>query len=169
MPLVRITCPRGALTPSRKRDVAASLTEIVLDAEVDAMTDTGRLVTVIHFQEVAADDWAVAGELRSAANAGAPDHFVVDVIVLEGLLEGARRADVHRRVTEAFQKAFGEGADPMLPLRVWVLVHDVREGSWGAGGGTVSALDVAQFINPELPATRRAEIVEFLARPARRS
>jgi phenylpyruvate tautomerase PptA (4-oxalocrotonate tautomerase family) len=132
MPLVRITYPRGALTPARKRDIAASLTDIVLDAEVDAVTDMGRMVTVIHFQEVAADDWAVAGVLRSSADAAAPDHFVVDVVVLEGLLEGARRTDVHRR-------------------------------SWGAGGQTVSALDVAQFINWELDAARRAEIEEFLA------
>ena len=163
MPLVRITYPRGALTPSRKRTLAASLTEIVLDAEVDAVTETGRLVTVIHFQEVAADDWAVAGTLRSAADTGAPDHFIVDVIVLEGLLEGARRSDVHRRVTDAFRRAFGEDADPLLPVRVWVLVHDVREGSWGAGGQTISALDVAQFINPELDAVRRAEISALVA------
>jgi phenylpyruvate tautomerase PptA (4-oxalocrotonate tautomerase family) len=164
MPLVRITYPRGALTRSQKREIARSLTDIVLDAEVDAVTENGRLVTVIHFNEAAADDWAVAGELRSAAEAEAPDHFIVDVIVLEGLLEGSRRADVHRRVSEAFQKAFGASAHPMLPLRVWVLVHDVREGSWGVGGQALSALDVAQFINPELGTARRAEIVGFLSR-----
>ena len=162
MPLVRLTYPRGALSAARKRQIAASLTEIVLDAEVDAVTETGRLVTVVQFQEVSPDDWAVAGELRAAAT-NPPDHFIVDVIVLEGLLEGARRTAVHRRVTEAFQKAFGEGGDPLLPLRVWVLVHDVREGSWGAGGGTVSALDVAQFINPALDAARRAEIAASIS------
>ena len=55
----------------------------------------------------------------------------------------------------------------MLPLRVWVLVHEVREGSWGAGGHTVSALDVAQFINSDLDAARRAEIAATVARPSR--
>lgn len=103
--------------------------------------------------------------LRSAAT-DPPDHFIVDVVALEGLLEGARRAAVHRRVTEAFQAVFGEAAHPLLPFRVWVLVHDVREGGWGAGGGTVSALDVAQFINPRLDAGRRAEIAASIARPA---
>jgi phenylpyruvate tautomerase PptA (4-oxalocrotonate tautomerase family) len=163
MPLVRITCPRGALTVARKRAIAASLTDIVLDAEVDEVTTMGRMVTVIQFTEVAADDWAVAGQLRSSADENAPDHFIVDVVVLEGLLEGPRRGDVHRRVTEAFKAAFGEGADPMLPLRVWVLVHDVREGSWGAGGQTVSALDVAQVIADDLSDGRRREITDFLA------
>jgi len=163
MPLVRITYPRGALTPEQKRQIAGALTEIVLDVEVDAVTDAGRMVTVVHFNEAAADDWAVGGQLRSTA-AGAPNHFIVDLIVLEGLLEGARRSDAHRRVTDVFRHAFGENADPMLPLRVWVLVHDVREGGWGAGGYAVSALDVAQFINADLTPERRAEIAADLAR-----
>lgn len=169
MPLVRITYPRGALARTQKREIAAALTDIVLDTEVDAVTASGRMVTVIQFQEVAADNWAVAGQLRSAADAGAPDHFIVDVIVLEGLLDGARRTAVHRRVTEAFQQAFGPDAHPLLPLRVWVLVHDLSEGSWGAGGQTVSAMDVAQFINPDLPSARRAEIAESLAKRLRES
>jgi phenylpyruvate tautomerase PptA (4-oxalocrotonate tautomerase family) len=166
MPLVRITYPRGALAAEQKRQIAADLTEIVLDAEVDAVTEAGRMVTVVHFNEAAADDWAVGGQLRSTA-AGAPNHFIVDLIVLDGLLDGARRSDAHRRVTDAFQKAFGEGGDPLLPLRVWVLVHEVREGGWGAGGQTVSALDVAQFINSDLDAARRAEIGASLARRSR--
>ena len=163
MPLVRVTHPQGALPPGPKERLAASLTEIVLDAEVDAVTEPGRMVTVVHFQEVAATDWAVGGTLRSHAEIR-PNHFVVDVIVLEGLLEGARRSDVHRRVTEAFQQAFGAEADPLLALRVWVLVHDVREGGWGAAGRTVSATDVAQFINPDLDPVRLAEIRTLIAR-----
>lgn len=166
MPLVRITYPRGAMTPEQKRQIASALTEIVLDAEVDAVTEAGRMVTVVHFNEAAADDWAVGGQLRSTTE-GAPNHFIVDLIVLEGLLDGARRSEAHRRVTEAFQKVFGDSGDPLLPMRVWVLVHEVREGSWGAGGQSVSALDVAQFINSDLDPARRAEIAASLARSAR--
>jgi phenylpyruvate tautomerase PptA (4-oxalocrotonate tautomerase family) len=158
MPLVRLTYPRGALAPAQKRRLAETLTQIVLDAEVDAVTDSGRMVTVVQFQEAAADDWAVGGELRSATS-GAPDHFIVDVIVLEGLLEGERRSAVHSRVAEAFRAVFEEdGGDPTRSLRVWILVQEIREGSWGAAGRTVSALDVAQFINPDLPGARKIEI-----------
>lgn len=167
MPLVRITYPRGALTPAQKRQLAESLTQIALEVEVDTVTAAGRMVTVVHFNEAAANDWAVGGQLRSSADAAAPNHFIVDLVVLEGLIEGTRKGDAHRRVTEAFQHAFGAHADPMLPLRVWVLVHDVREGAWGAGGQTVSALDVAQFINADLPAERRAEIAASVARQVR--
>jgi phenylpyruvate tautomerase PptA (4-oxalocrotonate tautomerase family) len=166
MPLVRITYPRGALTAEHKRRLAADLTEIVLDVEVDAVTAAGRMVTVVHFNEAAAEDWAVGGEMR-AASAAPPNHFIVDLIVLEGLLEGTRRSDAHRRVTAAFQQTLGAGADALLPLRVWVLVHELREGAWGAGGTTVSALDVAQFINSDIDAARRAEITAALARRPR--
>ena len=165
MPLVRITYPRGALSPDHKRRIARELTEIVLDVEVDAATDAGRMVTVVHFNEAAADDWAVGGEIRSTA-AEAPNHFIVDLVVLAGLLEGDRRSQAHRRVTEAFQATLGDG-DPLLPFRVWVLVHDVSEGGWGAGGRTVSALDVAQFINSDLHPARRAEIATSLASSSR--
>lgn len=165
MPLVRITYPRGALTQEHKRALASELTDVVLDAEVDAITPSGKMVTVVQFLEVAADDWAVGGQLRSDA-ADRPSPYVVDVIVLEGLLEGARRGDVHRRVTEGFRRALGDG-DPSLPLRVWVLVHEVREGSWGVAGRTVSALDVAQFLQPKLDPARRAEIAEAIARRAK--
>ena len=161
MPVVRVTYPRGALAPAQKRQIAAALTDIVLDAEVDAITDAGKMVTVIHFLEADADDWSVAGELRSAA-AAAPDHFIVDVVVLEGLLDARRKTAVHERVAAAFRTAFGEAADPLLAYRVWVLIHDVGEGSWGAGGRTVTALDVAQFIGGDLDARRRAEITSAL-------
>ena len=161
MPVVRVTYPRGALTPDRKRQLAASLTDIVLDAEVDTITEAGRMVTVIHFLEAAAEDWSVAGEMRAAASTK-PDHFIVDVVVLEGLLDAQRKTAVHERVTGAFREAFGEGGDPLLPFRVWVLIHDVGEGSWGAGGRTVSAFDVAQFIGGDVSDRRRAEITEAL-------
>jgi phenylpyruvate tautomerase PptA (4-oxalocrotonate tautomerase family) len=163
MPVVRISYPKGALSRAQKQQLAAELTEVVLDAEVDAATDNGRMVTVIQFQEAAADDWAVGGVLRSATESP-PNHFIVDVIVLQGLLEGDRRRATHRRIAEAFQHACGgpEG-DPLLALRVWVLIHEVREGSWGAAGGTVSALDVAQFIHPGLDAARRVEIGAAIA------
>jgi phenylpyruvate tautomerase PptA (4-oxalocrotonate tautomerase family) len=163
MPVVRLSYPRGALSRERKQKLAASITEIVLDAEVDAVTPMGRAVTVVHFNEAGDDDWAIGGELRSTLDSP-PTHFIVDVIVLEGLLEGERRGSVHSRITQAFQQAFADVDDPMLPLRIWVLVHEVREGSWGAAGTTVSALDVAGFINPDLAPELRAQVAARISK-----
>lgn len=89
----------------------------MLDAEVDAITPSGKMVTVMQFNEAAAEDWAVGGEMR-AASRGGPNHFIVDVIVLHGLLEGERRQATHRRIRGALQRAFADvpNADPMLAL-----------------------------------------------------
>ena len=160
MPLVRISYPVGALALAQKSQLAAELTEIVLDAEVDAVTEAGRMVTVIQFIQAAPTDWAVAGKLLVESDKRV-DHFIVDVIVLEALLEGPRRAAVHKRVTDAFKRVFPN--DPMLPFRVWVLVHEIREGSWGAAGQSIGALDVAGFINSKLDPALRAQIAEALA------
>ena len=157
MPVVRIAYPKGALTQQQKSRIAESLTQIVLDVEVDAVTDAGRMVTVVQFNEAELENWAVGGVLRSESGTG-PNHFIVELVVLEGLMEGARRTDAHRRVTEAIAEALGGKSDPIIALRVWVLIHEVREGSWGAGGMTVSALDVASFISAGLAPERRAEI-----------
>lgn len=169
MPLVRIQHPAGALPLAQKRALASSLTEIVLDAEVDAITEMGRSVTIVQFQEVRAEDWAVGGVLRSETDSP-PDHFLVDVFVLEGLLEDERRTKVHSRITHAFQDAFAPlGANPMLPLRVWVMIHEVPEGSWGAAGTSVSALDVARFINPEIDASLLAKVALRVGRSREKS
>ena len=161
MPVVRISCPLGSLSREQKAQIAESLTQIVLDVEVDAVTDAGRMVTVVQFHEAAPENWAVGGQLRSP-DASGPNHFIVELIVLQGLLDGSRRTDAHRRVTQAFADALG-AADPLAMMRVWVLIHEVREGSWGAGGMTVSALDVASFLSADLSAARRDEITAALA------
>lgn len=164
MPLVRIQHPEGALPIAQKRALAASITEIVLDAEVDAVTDMGRSVTIVQFQEVRAEDWSVGGVLRSESESR-PDHFLVDVYVLDGLLDDTRRTRIYSRVTRAFQDAFVPlGENPMLPLRVWVLIHEVPEGRWGTAGTAVSALDVARFINPELDPAFLERVTERLER-----
>jgi len=165
MPVVRMSYPKGALSQAQKQMLASEITDIVLDAEVDAVTANGKSLTVVQFHEAAVEDWAVGGVLGAAAGPG-PKHFIVDVVVLQGLLEGERRAATHRRITTAFQHAFAgdPNADPMLPMRVWVLVHELREGSWGGAGTTVSALDVADFINPALDAARRSEIAAAIGR-----
>ena len=95
MPLVRITHPRGALPLEQKRRLVAALTDIVLDVEVDAVTDAGRMVTVIQFHEAADHDWAVAGQLRSETSAQ-PNHFIVDLVVRVVRELGQRRPQRRR-------------------------------------------------------------------------
>jgi phenylpyruvate tautomerase PptA (4-oxalocrotonate tautomerase family) len=61
--------------------------------------------------------------------------FKVDVTTPEGALSDRRRAELVDQATKLILEAAGIPEDQAL--RVWVLCHEVAEGSWGAGGHVV--------------------------------
>jgi phenylpyruvate tautomerase PptA (4-oxalocrotonate tautomerase family) len=58
--------------------------------------------------------------------------FKVDVTTPEGALSDRRREELVAEATRVVREAAGIGEEDAL--RVWVLLHEVAEGSWGAGG-----------------------------------
>lgn len=56
----------------------------------------------------------------------------LDVTTPEGGLSQRRRAELVAEATRLVREAVGIGDEDAL--RVWVLCHEVAEGSWGAGG-----------------------------------
>jgi phenylpyruvate tautomerase PptA (4-oxalocrotonate tautomerase family) len=65
----------------------------------------------------------------------ADPHAVIDVSVPDGALSERRKAGLVEEATKLVLDATGWG--PEAGIRVWVLIHDVPEGSWGAGGQVV--------------------------------
>ena len=68
MPLVRITYPRGALSPDHKRRIARALTEIVLDVEV------GRTVSALDVAQFINSDLDPARRAEIAASVAPSSH-----------------------------------------------------------------------------------------------
>ncbi|WP_441948304.1 tautomerase family protein [Nocardia sp. 2TAF39] len=67
--------------------------------------------------------------------------FRVDVTVPEGALSDRRKAGMLEQVTADVLTAAGLGeADA---LRVWVLIHEQPEGTWGAAGNVVRFAELA--------------------------
>jgi phenylpyruvate tautomerase PptA (4-oxalocrotonate tautomerase family) len=66
---------------------------------------------------------------------GAPTHFVLDVTTPQGALSDRRRAEMTKEMTEQVKEAAGLSDED--GIRVWVLMHEIAEGSWGANGGIV--------------------------------
>jgi phenylpyruvate tautomerase PptA (4-oxalocrotonate tautomerase family) len=77
-----------------------------------------------------------ADSTHDANGADAPAHFVIDVTTPQGALSDRRRAELTREMTDQVLEAAGLSAAED-GIRVWVLMHEVAEGSWGAGGGIV--------------------------------
>lgn len=127
MPMIELTVPAGTLTPEGRESVQRELAAVLLRWEGAPDTEFFR-----------AQAWSYLHELPAGAQVTAEDdapRFRVDVTVPQGAVSDRRKAGLVKDATETVLRAAGlTEADA---LRVWVLIHEQAEGTWGAGGGIV--------------------------------
>ena len=124
MPQIQLTVPAGALTEEGAASIQATLAATLLKWEGAPENDFFR-----------AQAWSYLHELPTGAQITAADtdpRFRVDVTVPLGALNDKRKAGLVKDVTEHVLAAAGLGPDQAL--RVWVLIHEQADGTWGAGG-----------------------------------
>ena len=126
MPIFEVTYPQGALTPDARSKLMEELTTVLLRAERAPDTEFFRNVTWSYVHELPDNGVHAAG--RPVAD----PTFKVDVTTPEGALSDRRREELVAEATRVVREAAGIGEEDAL--RVWVLLHEVAEGSWGAGG-----------------------------------
>ncbi|MEU9452679.1 tautomerase family protein [Streptomyces sp. NPDC048277] len=132
MPLIRLTAPTGSLTEAGRSTVQRDLAAVLLRWEGAPDTPFFR-----------AQAWSHLVELPEGAQTTAEDdapRFLVDVTVPEGALSERRRAGLVEDATRTVLEAAGLTAADAL--RVWVLVHEQPDGTWGAGGSVVRYADL---------------------------
>ncbi|MFI0088695.1 4-oxalocrotonate tautomerase family protein [Streptomyces bobili] len=132
MPMIRLTTPAGALTQQGRHSVQRDLAAVLLRWEGAPDTAFFR-----------AQAWSYLVELPQAAQITAEDdapRFLVEVTVPQGALSERRKAGLVEEVTKTVLAAAGLGRDDAL--RVWVLVHEQPDGTWGAGGSVVRHADL---------------------------
>ena len=129
MPTFSLTYPQGALDPEARTRLVDDLTTALLRAERAPETQFFRDIT-----------WAYVHELPGGAVhvAGAPAErpvFKLDVTTPQGALSDRRRAELVAEATRLIREAAGIPHEEAL--RIWVLMHEVPEGRWGAGGQVI--------------------------------
>jgi phenylpyruvate tautomerase PptA (4-oxalocrotonate tautomerase family) len=129
MPIFEVTYPEGALTPDARSKVVEELTTALLRAERAPDTDFFRSVTWSYVHELP------AGSVHAAGQPVSEPTFKIDVTTPEGALSDRRREELVAEATSIVRDAAGIGDEDAL--RVWVLLHEVAEGSWGAGGQVI--------------------------------
>ncbi|TDP32972.1 tautomerase family protein [Nocardia ignorata] len=133
MPMIHLTAPAGALTGQARAGLMTSLPTALLTWEGAPDTAFFRAQAWCRFEEVAEGAFAALGDDRP--------RFRVDVTVPEGGLSDRRKAGLVTEVTDQILAAAGlTEADA---LRVWVIVHEQAEGTWGAGGHIVKFQELA--------------------------
>ena len=129
MRLIDVTYPEGALTPEQRTQLADGLTTALLRAERAPDTDFFRSVTWVYVHELP------EGTVLSAGRPVEQPTFKVDVTTPEGALSDRRRKELVAEATRVVREVAGLGEED--GMRVWVLCHEVAEGSWGAAGQVV--------------------------------
>lgn len=132
MPMIQITVPAGALTAEGRASIQQELARILLRWEGAPDTAFFRSVTWSYLHELP------EGVLTTAE--GNAPRFRVDVTVPHGALSDRRKAGLVADVTPAVLAA--AGLPESEALRVWVLIHEQPDGTWGAGGSIVRYADL---------------------------
>ncbi|WP_245821864.1 tautomerase family protein [Lentzea waywayandensis] len=130
--MIELTAPAGSLTDAGRKSVQRDLAALLLKWEGAPDNEFFRSVA-----------WTYLHELPTGAQTTAEDdapRFRVDVRVPAGALSDRRKAGLVQEATALVLEAAGLGeADA---LRVWVLIHEQPEGTWGAGGQIVKFADL---------------------------
>ncbi|MET8446003.1 tautomerase family protein [Streptomyces sp. NPDC005209] len=132
MPSIRLTAPAGALTEQGRHSVQRDLASVLLRWEGAPDTAFFR-----------AQAWSYLVELPEGAQTTAEDdapRFLVEVTVPQGALSERRKAGLVEEATRTVLTAAGLAPDDAL--RVWVLVHEQPDGTWGAGGSVIRYADL---------------------------
>jgi phenylpyruvate tautomerase PptA (4-oxalocrotonate tautomerase family) len=127
--MIDVTYPEGALEPDARATMVDELTTKLLRAERAPDTEFFRNITWVFLHELPAHGISAGG--RPVAE----PVFRVDVTTPEGALSDRRREEFVAEATKVVSAAAGlSEADG---LRIWVLLHEVDEGSWGAAGNVI--------------------------------
>jgi phenylpyruvate tautomerase PptA (4-oxalocrotonate tautomerase family) len=129
MPKIDFTFTAGSLDDEAKQTLPGQLAAALLRWEGAPDTAFFRSISWTHVHELPAD------AVHTADGVAEQSQFIVDVSVPQGALSDRRKAGLVEEATSLVRAAAGLGDEDAI--RVWVLIHDVAEGSWGAGGQVI--------------------------------
>jgi phenylpyruvate tautomerase PptA (4-oxalocrotonate tautomerase family) len=141
MPIFELTYPEGALSPNARESLLEELTTVLLRAERAPDTEFFRNATWSYVHELPEGCVNAAGRPVEAPT------FRVDVTTPEGALSDRRRAELVAEATRAVREAAGIAEEEAL--RIWVLCHEVAEGSWGAAGHVIQFKQLVEAAKSE--------------------
>jgi phenylpyruvate tautomerase PptA (4-oxalocrotonate tautomerase family) len=165
MPIMDVRYPAGSLTKAAKAALAGRLTDVLIRMEGDANTRKGRAFAWVLFTEMAEEDFWVGGRTDDEF-VTAPGKFLVHVTIPEGYMNAGHKSEVHAWVTSAI-------IDVTTPYRpdagdsVLVVIDEVTEGNWGAGGKTISLDSIAEAVGQRKDGSRFKWVRSYFEAKAR--
>ncbi|WP_245551760.1 tautomerase family protein [Gordonia hirsuta] len=125
--MISLTVPEGVLTAEAATELQKTLATTLLHWEGAPDNAMFRALAWCRIDEVPAG--------RFASLEDDLPRFRVDVTVPEGALSDRRKEGLIKQVTGDVSAAAGLGEHD--GLRVWVLIHEQPEGTWGAASNVI--------------------------------
>lgn len=153
MPMIDAFTPANTLEPDAEKELVRKVTDLMVGHElrriVDLMDDPAEVkASHARAMEVAwlfvhRTDTYVAGQSTTAP------FYKFHVSVPEGQADMTFRESIVPDITRAVASA-ENGKWRHVAARVWVFVHEVPDGSWGAGGAQFSIGRIVGYVAPGL-------------------
>jgi phenylpyruvate tautomerase PptA (4-oxalocrotonate tautomerase family) len=143
MPMIDLTLPAGALDRATSGQLADDLLAILLRWEGAPPTT-----------EAASLAWAfihVVDEVRVGHDPTGRAHYRIGIRTPAGALDDRRRAGLVAEVTDRVLVAEGSTSTVEDRARVWVILDEVADGGWGAGGRVWRFTDIAAYVTGGSP------------------
>jgi phenylpyruvate tautomerase PptA (4-oxalocrotonate tautomerase family) len=166
MPIMNVRYPAGRLDKQTKAMLARKLTDVLIQMEGGANTQGGRGFAAVLFSEIAADDWWIGGGMDDKF-VSAAGKFLVHVTIPEGYMNVTHKAEVHAWVPAAILDVTGGSDDPGAGNSIQVIIDEVPEGNWGAGGQTISLESIAGKVGMSTNGSRFAWVRSYFEAKAR--
>ena len=161
MPLIRVTSPENSFSAEQKAQLAPLLVDAVMVEEVDPVSEEARNGTFVVFEELPPG--------KAIGAKGQPFWFL-EAFVDAPFFTQARRDAAQLAVRKVFVEVLGDDGSsverngktiaPAYLARLYSLLVEIPEGSWGWLGHTTSALEIGQFIGTDKDPERWAELNE---------
>lgn len=158
MPVIRVTYPAKALTDKQKEALAPLLIDAVMLQEVDPVTEMARNATLLVFNEIPQKDCYMSKE----------PFWLVEAMAAAGFYNQRRRDAAQAAVNQAFVEVLGDDGSsiiledvrvsPKYLTRLYVLLIEIPEGSWGWAGRQTSALEIGHVIGSDKHPDRWSEL-----------
>jgi phenylpyruvate tautomerase PptA (4-oxalocrotonate tautomerase family) len=144
MPMINVFVPENALTRAQVELLTEKLTHELLVIEgVD--NDASRSIAWVMFHEVNVDQWAVGGRFDDHYVPGGGRFLVFVSVPNGGLFARGKKDDVAKAVDRAIREVLKLPAEEGKRWAPWVIVNDVPNGNWGAGGLIRTLWDIGSY------------------------
>src|ERR1700733_9074480 len=169
MPFIRVNCPKGRVSAEQKAKLAPRLVHALIRQEIDPVTEIGTAATGFFFNEV---------EVENCFPGGVPlsEHpektfWTVEAFVAASYFTQQRRDEMQKEIADAFVDILGDDGtvmqrediaiSPSYLMRLHVVVVEIPEGSWGAGGQTIDTEKISKLIGATQGPARLSEALEL--------